>query len=300
MDKSSTQLAILFADVSGSTRLYEQYGDEIARADIAVCLELLGNVANGLEGTVLKTIGDEIMCAFDDPIKASLAAAEMQAGLKKTSDNGEFQMGALHIKIGWHWGKVSWRGDEVLGEAPITAQQIINRAKADEILTSKESIDQLPPALFQNIHMIDRIEAEAWEGTLDVCKIPWEQSGEETQISSIPMSQFVSKELSLFLEYDGKEYVVNSTNTKCTIGRGRHADLRVNGGFTSRQHAEITYRNGRFSLRDESVNGTTVVDENGDSKKLRREEGGISGFGKIGFGAAPDDDPSGTVNYRCK
>lgn len=300
MDKSRDQLAILFADVCGSTHLYEQHGDDIARADMAACLNMLDRIAKSLDGETLKTIGDEIMCAFDDPIKAALAAAEMQAGLKKAGEAGDYKMGVLHIKIGWHWGKVAWRGEEVLGEAPVTAQQIINRAKADEILTSKESVDQLPPALFSNIHMIDRIEAEAWDGSLDVCKIPWEQSGEETQISSIPMSQLVSKELSLILEYDGKEYTVNSANTKCTIGRGRDANIRVNGGYTSRQHAEITYRNGRFSLRDESVNGTVIEDQSGEIKKLRREEGVISGRGRIGFGAPPDDDPGGTINYRCK
>ena len=35
MDKSLKELAVLFADVSGSTRLYEKYGDAIARADMA-------------------------------------------------------------------------------------------------------------------------------------------------------------------------------------------------------------------------------------------------------------------------
>lgn len=300
MDKSLAQLAILYADVCGSTRLYEQFGDEIARADMAACIGMLDDIATRLDGATLKTIGDEIMCAFTDPIKASLAAAEMQAGLKKACEANEFQMGTLHIKIGWHWGNVTWRGDEVLGEAPVTAQQIINRSKADEILTSKQSIDKLPPGLFANIHMLDRIEAQAWDGSLDVCKIPWEQSGEETQISSVQLSQLVSKEVSLVLEYQGQEVTINATNTKCTIGRGRHADLRVNGGFTSRQHAEISYRNGRFSLRDESVNGTIIVDENGDSRRLRREEGVISGIGKLGFGAPPDEDPGGTVIFRCK
>ena len=300
MDKSLTQLAILFADVCGSTRLYEQYGDEIARADMAACIALLDDIAQRLDGTTLKTIGDEIMCAFTDPIKASLAAAEMHASLKKACEAGEFKMGALHIKIGWHWGPVSWRGDEVRGEAPVTAQQIINRAKADEILTSKQSVDTLPPGLFQNIHMLDRIEAEAWEGTIDVCKVPWEQSGEETQISSVELSQVVSKEVSLELDYLGEKIIINSSFTKVSIGRGRHADLRVNGGFTSRQHAEITYRNGRFSIRDESVNGTIIVSESGESKRLRREEGVISGIGKLGFGAPPDDDPNGTVIFRCK
>lgn len=48
MDKSLKQLAVLYADVSGSTRLYEQYGDTIARADMAACIELLDSTARGL------------------------------------------------------------------------------------------------------------------------------------------------------------------------------------------------------------------------------------------------------------
>ena len=179
MDKSLDKLAVLYADVSGSTRLYEQYGDDIARADISTCIEMLAKVAEGLSGEPLKTIGDEIMCAFVEPVKAALAAAEMQAGLRRASEEGRFKMGVLHIKIGWHFGAVSWRDNELIGEAPITAQQIINKAKADEILTSKQSVDELPPPLFPNIHPIETVPAEPWSGDLMICKMPWEQTGEE-------------------------------------------------------------------------------------------------------------------------
>ena len=130
MDKSIKQLAVLYADVSGSTRLYEQYGDTIARADMAACIELLDEAGKGLAGETLKTIGDEIMVAFEEPVKAALAATEMQAGLRRAGEDGEFQMGVLHIKIGWHVGKAVWRGNELVGELPATAQQIINMAKA--------------------------------------------------------------------------------------------------------------------------------------------------------------------------
>ncbi len=299
MDKSLTKLAVLFADVSGSTRLYEQYGDVIARADMAACIQLLADISTGLDGETIKTIGDEIMCAFENPIKAALTATEMQAGLLKASEEGRFKMGQLHIKIGWHFGAVNWRGDELIGEAPIAAQQVIGRAKADEILTTRQSIDALPPAMFPNWHPIDKIEAEAWQGELEVCKILWEQTGEETQISAMPMAEMKATTAALTLEYEGTTFRLDAKQTRCQIGRGRHADLRVNGNFTSRQHAEITYRNGRFYLRDESVNGLVVVDDEGTLKRLRREEGVLSGSGVIGFCAPPDEDPAGTVRFKC-
>jgi len=299
VDKSLPKLAVLFADVSGSTRLYEQYGDTIARADLAACIQLLADIANGFDGETIKTIGDEIMCAFEDPVKAALTATEMQAGLLKASDDDQFKMGILHIKIGWHYGAVNWRGEELIGEAPVAAQQVISRAKADEILTTRQSIDALPPAMFPGWHCIDRIEAEAWDGELEVCKIPWEQTGEETQISSIPMAQMMPPKAEMTLDYKGTVFRVNAQQTRCRIGRGRDADLRVQGNFTSRQHAEITYRNGRFNLRDESVNGIVIVEDNGNLKRLRREEDVLSGSGLIGFGAPPDEDPDGAVRFEC-
>ncbi len=299
MDKSHTQLAVLFADVSGSTRLYEQYGDAIARADMAACIALLDRTARSLGGETLKTIGDEIMVAFVDPVKAALSAAEMQATLRRAGEEGEFQMGVLHIKIGWHFGNVAWRGEELVGETPIAAQQIINLAKADEILTSKNSIDAIPPQMFPDVHLIDTVRAEAWDGQLQIYKMPWEQTGDETQISSKPHLQVTQTEIVLDLVYAGQKIRVDGRNDVCAVGRGKQAMLQVNGKLTSRQHAEITCRNGRFSIRDESTNGTYVVQSDGERTHLRREEGILSGKGTLGFGSWPEDDPGGTVTFSC-
>jgi len=300
VDKSLKKLAILFADVSGSTRLYEQYGDAIARADLAACIQLLGDIATGLEGETVKTIGDEIMCAFKEPVKAALSATEMQAGLRKACEAGTFKMGQLHIKIGWHYGAVDWRGNEIIGEALLAAQQVIGLAKADEILTTRRSIDALPLAMFPNWYTLDRIESQAWNGDLEVCRIPWEQSGEETQISAIPMAQMKpAATVALTLDYKGETFRVDAAHNRCQLGRGRNADLRVNGNFTSRQHAEIILRSGRFILRDESVNGIVVVGSDGTIKRLRREEGVLNGSGVIGLGAPPDEDPDGAVKFSC-
>lgn len=299
MDKSLKKLAVLYADVSGSTRLYEQYGDAIARADLAACIQLLDDTARGLSGETLKTIGDEIMVAFVEPVKAALAATEMQASLRRAGEDGEFKMGILHIKVGWHFGNVAWRGDDLVGESPITAQQIINMAKADEILTSKQSVDAIPAPLFPEIHPIETVAAEAWDGELEIFKMPWEQSGDETQISSKPRMQAMDAEFVLDLVYAGQKIRIDTRNTTCAIGRGKHANLQVNGKLTSRQHAEINFRQGRFNLRDESTNGTYVVQSDGERRHLRREEGVLTGKGTLGFGNWPEEDAGGAVSFNC-
>src|SRR5262245_25173445 len=61
---AETEVAILFADVVGSTRLYELLGDHLARDMIVTCVELMRGSTERNRGTVIKTIGDEILAIF--------------------------------------------------------------------------------------------------------------------------------------------------------------------------------------------------------------------------------------------
>ena len=62
--RETATLAILFADIAKSTHLYETLGDKMAQNLIGRCLTLFSRVAEAHQGTVIKTIGDEIMCTF--------------------------------------------------------------------------------------------------------------------------------------------------------------------------------------------------------------------------------------------
>jgi class 3 adenylate cyclase len=57
-------MVVLYVDVSGSTRLYEKFGDTVTCADIHTCIDLLTEVTEEYEGKKIKTIGDEIMCSY--------------------------------------------------------------------------------------------------------------------------------------------------------------------------------------------------------------------------------------------
>ena len=64
MAEQQSEAAVLFADVSGSTKLYETAGDAVAHAAIERCVNLMREKTVLASGKVIKTIGDEVMSSF--------------------------------------------------------------------------------------------------------------------------------------------------------------------------------------------------------------------------------------------
>src|SRR5271169_4448519 len=103
MPPVSQDLAMLFADVSGSTALYEKLGDQEALATIdAVLTELKKSIAIQ-QGRVVKTIGDEVMAALPSANSAMQAACDMQNRVAAIPTKDGVK---LAIRVGFHFGPV--------------------------------------------------------------------------------------------------------------------------------------------------------------------------------------------------
>ena len=88
------EVAILFADVVGSTQLYDEYGDTKASETVAHCLEVMKDATHLYNGTVIKTIGDEVMATFPTVDDAMGAASQMQ---KRISTEGKDETQELYL-----------------------------------------------------------------------------------------------------------------------------------------------------------------------------------------------------------
>ena len=80
------ELAILFADVVGSTRLYEVMGDLRARDMVPTCIDIMRAATEQNHGTVIKTMGDEIMSTFPTANDALNAGSRMQHDIRIHSE----------------------------------------------------------------------------------------------------------------------------------------------------------------------------------------------------------------------
>src|SRR5215468_11030054 len=101
MNPADSALAVLFADVSGSTRLYEKLGNAQALVAVGRCLDLVRSVAEGRSGRIVKTIGDEVMTVFRSLDDAVEAAAEAQAKLAELEPISGIR---LAMRMGFEYG----------------------------------------------------------------------------------------------------------------------------------------------------------------------------------------------------
>jgi hypothetical protein len=110
------ELAILFADVVGSTKLYEQMGDEKARDMVAICIDIMRTATEQHNGTVIKTMGDEVMSTFPTVDDALNAAGQMQQAILAHPElkvDGQ----PVSIRIGCHFGPVVLENRDIFGAA---------------------------------------------------------------------------------------------------------------------------------------------------------------------------------------
>ncbi|MEM7407967.1 MAG: adenylate/guanylate cyclase domain-containing protein [Pseudomonadota bacterium] len=293
-----SEVTVLFADVVGSTKLYEEHGDANAREALSHCVQVMLAVTERFKGRLKKTIGDEIMIAFDQPVHAVLASNELHIAVRNASEAGEFVTGALRIKVGFHHDAGDETDDDVKGPAARIAQQVIGCSKADQILVTKSSLSDVPAAMSSSTRYFDIVPAEGTGEELEIVEMIWEVSDATQMVGTPTRAPQQVVERSLTLHYEGRTIEMGKDNPSLTVGRVDSNDLMVPTDLTSRNHAEIEYRNGHFHLTDMSSNGTVVVDQNGQEQQLRREGTMLRDEGRICFGGIPVDNPTGLVDFK--
>src|SRR3982074_2685633 len=122
----SRQATVLFADVSGSTKLYETAGEAVALTAIGRVIEHMRKAAESTGGRVVKTIGDEIMALFPSPDAAAGAASEMHATIEQLPEVGGTKLG---VRVGFHSGPVIQREDDVFGDTVNMAARLVGQGE---------------------------------------------------------------------------------------------------------------------------------------------------------------------------
>ncbi|MFQ5660581.1 MAG: adenylate/guanylate cyclase domain-containing protein [Gammaproteobacteria bacterium] len=297
MPPKTTNLAILFADVSGSTRLFETLGDATARVKVADCLETLTEVTNDHSGTVIKTIGDEIMCTFPSADEAASAACEMHEVLDEdVTEGGMASSAPLSIRVGFHYGPTLLEGDDVFGDAVNVAARMAAQAKGGQIITTQSTIDLLAPVMRASSRFVDRAPIKGKKEEIEIYEIIWQEE-DVTRMATGLLQDAHKPEAKLKVTYNNQEIELNKQRTSVIMGRSQQCDLPINEKLASRQHVRIELRRDKFFIVDQSTNGTHVQMENDEPAFLRREEMPLNGNGRISLGRAFDEDPAEVVTF---
>jgi adenylate cyclase len=271
---------ILFADVSGSTRLYETAGDAAALEGISACLAAARLATEAAGGRVVKTIGDELMGIFPSPDAAASAAAEMQAKIDVLPAVAGTKLG---VRIGFHHGPVLQRDDDVFGDTVNLAARLVAQAKKGEIILSTDTAARLGPALRIMVRELHAITVRGKAEEVGLAELVWKRDADATVFASTrPRTRGVKT--GLRLRYRGREVARRRDSDSITIGRDETNGLVIQSDMASRQHCTIERRMDIFVLRDHSTNGTFVTVVGDAEMAVRRSEVSLRRSGWISFG----------------
>jgi adenylate cyclase len=300
LTSTETEVAVLFADVVGSTRLYELLGDHLAREMVVRCVDLMRESTERNRGTVIKTIGDEILAIFPTCDDAVNAAGEMQQDIGARPELS-VQGHQVAIRVGCHYGSVVLENRDIFGTAVHTANRMTSQAKGGQIVLSAETVNRLSPEWHVLSRRIDVTSVRGLQEEMELFEVLWQQEDATSMLPSIEMGTRQAKRpRRVRVRYLGREIVLDDSKKEFTMGRADENDLVVRGTLISRLHARIEVWRDKFLLIDQSTNGTFVTNQEGKEAFVRRDSVILQGKGFIGLGKLPEASAADAIRYQLE
>ncbi|MBT8436815.1 MAG: adenylate/guanylate cyclase domain-containing protein [Gammaproteobacteria bacterium] len=301
MTRKTINCVVMFADVAGSTAMYENMGDDLARERISKALNSLISISRRHNGKLVKTIGDEILVYFTDIDMAVYAAKAIQEAME---DDRSPETIGVSIRIGMQYGSTILENDDIFGDTVNVAARVSSMAKARQILCTQEIAFMVKSGeLSNNMRPFDRLRVKGKNEQLDVYLYAWENEGDITNMATA--SSFTNparhdQVKKLVLKYEGKSHTIETDTTSYILGRGKDCDLLIKGDLISRHHSKMEHRRGKFIITDQSTNGTFIRTAEGQEIFLRREEFTVFGSGYISLGKKVDPSDENIVHFFCE
>ena len=297
MDREEKTVAILIADVCGSTPLYESSGSLKALDLIADCLDSISRVVDDEGGTVLRSKGDDVLCTFPDAGSAVRAASRMMDG----------QAGSpLEIHVGINYGPVVYDRGGVFGDTVNVAGRMQALAKPGEIITTQAVFDELSDEDRAQIRLLDSQTVKGKSQPMNIYAVFKDDTqvtyyvGEDGKRTVHPkhVPESAGPKVTVTLDFAGNTIVRRDGSPGFHIGRAGSSDLIIDEPCVSRDHALLTVRRGKVLLTDMSSTGTWVAQSGDDAILLRRDVMQLSSDGVISLGLRPKDDGPTIITYR--
>lgn len=289
---------VVFADVSGSTRLFEGRGDVVARRTIQHVLHCCGNIVASQQGQVVKTIGDEVMATFSRAGAAVQAAIEMQRWANDDLQMCEHDLG---LRIGLHHGEVLAEDSDVFGSTVNTAARMVDLAGRGQIVMSRSSRDIVDDSLQTRCRDLGAAHIPGREESLDIVSVVWER--DTSNLTAMPRGPAATTEAirrRLVLSSASGPVALPENCPPFTLGRDPACSLVIDDDCVSRHHARIEFRHGFFVLVDQSTNGTWLALDGQHPVHLHRGELPLLRDGSLSLGQQTPGEESPALQFRLE
>ena len=269
--------------------------DAIGRKDLQRRLETMAASVQGAGGTVIKRIGDELMCAFGSPRQGVDAAISLAQALQDFAlDDAE-----VGLRVGLHHGLVVAEDHDLFGDTVNVAARMTSIASPGQIIITEQVRRALRADVLTSVKPFDEVRVKGSQHTRTIYRVLWASRAETLGHTQMPALRSRRTAGTLTLHHIEREIVLAEGSGDVQIGRDSRCELVVRSEMASRFHAVVEAQGGNFVLRDQSTNGTWVRMQGSPVVNLQREALSLLGEGIISLGEAVGGNPGHLIRFTC-
>jgi class 3 adenylate cyclase len=295
---------VVFADLTGSTRVFEAMGNARATETVTRLTQWIGGVCQAHGGRVVKTLGDGVFALFSGGHDATRAVVELQRNHQKRLQTWPAPL-RMELQIGVASGEVVEVAGDCYGDAVNLASRLSDMAGPGQIWATASVIEQLHGGEVRH-RSLGAINIRGKNEMPVVHRVDWQD--EVSEFMTMPASLALAPRSAdssfgqIELAWLDSRSMFSASELPIHLGRVDEAQFVVNDPRVSRLHARIEARQGSCVLIDVSTYGTWVrfhgtAGASGEIA-LRRDECVLHGSGEIGLGAPLSDFSAPTISFN--
>jgi class 3 adenylate cyclase len=298
------KFTVVFADLTGSTGVFESLGNIKATQAITRLTEWISKTCETHGGRVVKSLGDGVLILFQESSNAVDAGIDLQQ-VHQNRIRKWPEILRMRLQMGMARGDIVEQDGDCYGDAVNVASRLSDISGPEQILVSDTVIQQLPDGSTVRSRCMGPMVIRGRTESCVVHRIEW-QSEVLSEVFTMPASlmpspfvQGVVKPAFIKLSWLDLSISFNATELPVFLGRDSNANFVVQDPRVSRKHAQIVWRTGDFYLEDISTYGTWVCfAESAVIIGLRRQECILLQDGEIALGASFEDFTVPTIAFK--
>jgi adenylate cyclase len=292
---------VLFADLRGSTALYESLGNAQATTIITQAITGLARRVPAASGQLVKTLGDGLMAVFPGAVAAVAAAVQMQEELSRQAERAiakpNAEVSALQLQIAIAAGEVVEVGGDCFGDAVNVAARLLDHAGDNETLVTRDVFEELTWEVRSRFRNLDKVHVRGRAEPVEVHLLA--RRSADTAATLLEARSEPSEPQGLQLVWAERAHVYPKERWPLLLGRGSQSSLKIEDARVSRTHARIDLMGGALQITDLSINGTYVRFAGDDEVlSLRRGACTLHGSGELGLAGSPNDPSVPTLRFN--
>ena len=295
---------IVFADIAGSTGLYEIMGNAGATRAVTALTRDMGLAIKFGAGRVVKKLGDGVLGVFEEPGQAIAAMVRLMR--EHTLRSQQLPLShRLQMRIGLASGAVVEVDGDCYGDTVNVASRLCERAGPGEIFATEDTVQAMAPQRGVQPIRLGHLEIRGKAESLVAYQIEWREEEDEASLTlqaGLPsvLGSLEDKSVgSITMEWKGQRHRFSSADGSLHLGRATDCHLCVDDPRVSRLHARIDWRKGTLVLTDLSSFGSWVRFEGSSSLvSLRRDACLLHGRGQIAMGVTFADHSAPVISFE--